>query len=134
DAGQAFQAANLLLCASLAMKLTSGLDGTEFSGGLLTGPLLSMADYAIILFILSLILTFLFPRIAALIGIASSLLCLPLYCFFLAPVPFNEVFARGHQFKVQPVPGFHWHTWLMVALFSVATTIYFCIHNLVAEI
>jgi len=33
DAGQAFQAASFLLCVSLALKLTSGLDGTEFSEG-----------------------------------------------------------------------------------------------------
>lgn len=133
DAGQKFQAASFLLCASLAVKLTSGLDGTEFSGGWLTGPLLSMADNAIILFVLALILIFLFPRIAALIGIASSLLCLPLYCFFLAPVPFAQVFARGHQFKVQPAPGFHWHTWPVAALFAVATAIYFCIRRLAAD-
>ena len=32
DAGQAFQAASFLLCVSLALKLTNGVAGTEFSG------------------------------------------------------------------------------------------------------
>jgi hypothetical protein len=134
DAGQAFQAASFLLCVSLALKLTSGLDGTEFSGGWLTGPLLSMADDAIILFILALVLTFLFPRIAAGFGIASALLCSPLYCFFIAPVPFAQVFARGHEFKVQQTPGLHWRTWPVTALLSVAIALYFCIRRLATNV
>lgn len=133
DAVQAFQAGSFLLCVSLALKLTSGLGGTEFSGGWLTGPLFSMADNAIILFMLALVLTFLFPRVAAAIGLVSSLLCAPLCCFFIAPIPFAQVFARGHEFKVQPTPGFHWHTWPVVTLFAVALTCYLCIRRLAAS-
>jgi hypothetical protein len=133
DAGQAFQAASFLPCVSLALKLTSGLDGTEFSGGWLTGALLSMADNAIILFILALVLTFFFPRVAAAIGLLSSLLCVPLCCFFIAPVPFAQVFARSHEFKDQPSPGFHWHAWPVVTLFAVALTCYLCIRRLAAK-
>lgn len=130
DVGQAFQAVNFLLCVSLALKLTSGLDGTEFSGGWLTGRLLSMAENAIILFILALVSTFLFQRVAAAIGLFSSLLCAPFCCFFIAPAPFAHVFARGHEFKVQPSPGLHWHTWPVVALLTVALTCYLCIWRL----
>jgi len=83
DIGQAFQAGSFLLCIFLALHITRGLDGTEFSGGWLTGPLLSMVDIGTVLFILALVLTFLLPRVAAVIGLASSLLCLPLYCFFI---------------------------------------------------
>ena len=53
DAGQAFQAGSFLLCVYLALQLTRGLDGTEFSGGWLTGPVLSMADSGTLLFILA---------------------------------------------------------------------------------
>lgn len=133
DAGQAFQAASFLLCVSLALKLTSGLEG-EFSGGWLTGPLLSMADNAFILFVLGLILTFFFPRIAAAIGILASLLCLPLYCFFIAPVPFAQVFARGHEFSIQPAPGFHWHTWPVTAFLSAVIALYSCIRRLATTV
>jgi len=104
DAGQAFQAGSFLLCVYLAIQLTRGLDGTEFSGGWLTGPLLSIADIGAVFFIIGLALTFFVPRIAALLGLASSLLCVPLCCFFIAPVPFAQVFARGHEFKVYPAP------------------------------
>lgn len=134
DAGQAFQAASFLLCVYLALRLTSGLQGTEFSEGWLTGPLLSMADSAIILFALALILTLLSPRIAAAIGIVSSLLCLPLYCFVIAPVPFAHTFAPGHELSVQPAPGFHWQTLTVTALFSVGVALCFCIRRLANNI
>jgi hypothetical protein len=130
DIEQVFQAGSFLLCVFLELQITSGLDGTEFSGGWLTGPLLSMADIGTLLFVLALVLTFLFPRVAAAIGLASSLLCLPLYCFFIAPVPFAQVFVRGHEFKVQPVQGFHWHTWPVTALLGVAVAVYACIRRL----
>lgn len=71
-----------------------------------------------------------FPRIAAAIGLASSLLCLPLYLFFIAPVPFAQVLARGHEFKVQPVPGFHWRTWPVTGLLALAVTVYICVRRI----
>jgi len=48
---QVCQAGSFLLCAFLALQITSGLEGTEFSGGWLTGPLLSMQDIGAALFI-----------------------------------------------------------------------------------
>jgi hypothetical protein len=44
DIQQVFQAGGCLLCVFLALRNTDGLEGTEFSGGWLTGPLLSMED------------------------------------------------------------------------------------------
>ena len=129
DIEQVFQAGSFLLCVFFELQITSGLDATEFSGGWLTGPLLSMADIGTLLFVLALVLTFLFPRVAAAIGLASSLLCLPLYCFFIAPVPFAQVFAHGHEFKVQPTQGFQWHPWPVTGLLALAVTIYLCIRR-----
>ena len=131
DAGQAFQAGSFLLCVYLALQLTRGLDGTEFSGGWLTGPLLSMADSGTLLFILAIVLTFVFPRTAAAIGLASSLLCVPLCCFFIAPLPFAHVFARGIEFSSQPTPGFHWRMWPVTSLVAVALASYLCIRRFV---
>lgn len=131
--GQAVQAGSFVACAILTLQLTDGLEGTEFSGGWLTGPLLSLADIGTALFILALILSFLFPRVAAGIGLASCLSCLPLYCFFIAPVPFAHVFARGHEFKVQPLPGLHWHIWPVTALIAVAVAMCICIRCLTAS-
>jgi hypothetical protein len=130
DIEQAFQAGSFLLCVFLALKITSGLDGTEFSGGRLTGPLLLIAEIGTLLFVLALVLTFLFSRVAAAIGLASSLLCLPLYCFFIAPVPFAQVFAHGDEFHVQPAAGFHWQTWPVTAWLGVAVAVYACIRHI----
>ena len=130
DTAQAIQVGNFLICVFLALQITSGLDGTEFGGGWFTGPLLSMADLGIVLFILAAVLTFLFPRVGAAIVLASSLLCLPLYCFFIAPAPFAQLFVRGHEFKVQPVPGFQWHSWPAINLLAVVIAVYVCIRRL----
>jgi hypothetical protein len=132
DTQQAYQAGSYLICLFLALQITSGLEGTEFSGGWLTGPLLSMADTGTALFVVSFVLTFVFPRVAAAIGLASSVLCLPLYWFFIAPVPFAQVFAREHELKDQPTPGFHWHMWPVSGLLALAVTLYFCIRRVAA--
>jgi MFS-type transporter involved in bile tolerance (Atg22 family) len=124
--GQVWQAISCILCFLLAVRITDGLDGTEFSGGWLTGPLLSMADMGILLFVFAFVATFVFPRVAAVLGLASSLLCLPLYLFFIAPVPFNRVFGFGHQFKVQPTPGIHWEKWTVTGLLALVLTCFLC--------
>lgn len=133
DILQVCQAGSLLLCASLAWQVSSGYEGTEFSGGWLTGLLLLMEDIGTLLFIVAIILTFVFPRVAAAIALAASVLCLPLYFFFIAPVPFAKVFARGHEFKVQPTPGFHWETWPVIALFASTIAMYVCIRRFSAK-
>ena len=132
DIQQVYQAGSYLICVFLALQITSGLEGTEFSGGWLTGPLLSMEDTGTALFIVSFVLTFVFPRVAAAIGLASSVLCLPLYLFLIAPVLFAQVFARGHEFKDQPAPGVHWHMWPVTGLLVLAVTLYFCIRRVAA--
>ncbi len=91
-----------------------GQGACAISGGWLTGPLLSMEDIGTALFVVAIVLTFVFPRVAAAIGLAASALCFPLYFFFIAPAPFAQVFARGHEFKVQPAPRFHWDIWPVV--------------------
>lgn len=130
DIQQIYQASSCVLCVVLALKDTDGLEGTEFSGGWLTGPLLSMADVGTLLFVLAVVATFVFPRVAAAIGLASSLLCLPLYLFDIAPVPFAQVFARGHEFKGYVAPGLHWTTWPVTGLLALAVTVYVCIRRI----
>ena len=116
-----------LVSAGIALHNTDGLDGTEFSGGWLTGPLLSMSDLAILLFILNILVTFFFRRIAAAIALTGSLLCLPLYLYFTAPVPFGNIFAFGHEFKVRPAAGLHWDIWTVAGIFLVIGTVYICL-------
>ncbi len=121
-----------LICVLVVLQNIDGLEGTEFSGGWLTGPLLTMAEVGSLLFLLAMVATFVLPRVAAATAIVSSLLCVPLYLFFVAPVPFSRVFAPGHEFKVYHSPGFHWDTWAIAGLLTVAFTTYFCLRALAA--
>ena len=123
---QLMLAVSCLVCVVVALRNTNGLEGTEFSGGWLTGPLLSMTDIGTVLFVLALIGSFVYPRIAGAIGIASSLLCLPLYLFFIAPVPFNQIFGFGHEFKVQPSGGLHWDRWAIAGVLTLVVATYVC--------
>lgn len=131
---QVWQAISCLLCVLFALKITVRLEGTELSGGWLTGPLLSMADIGTLLFVLALIVTFVYPRIAAVVGLASSLLCLPLYLFLVAPVPFNQVFGFGPEFELRPSPGFHWKKWTVTGLLTLAVTSVLCVRRIAAHI
>jgi hypothetical protein len=83
-----------------------------------------MADIGTVLFVLAFIVTFMYPRIAVAIGLASSLLCLPLYLHFMTPVPFNQVFGFGHQFKVRPSGGLHYNQWATGGVLTLAIAIY----------
>jgi hypothetical protein len=118
-----------LACAIVALGNTGRVEGTEFSGGWLTGTLLSMADIGTALFVVALVMTFRYVRIAGSIGIASSVLCLPLYLYFMAPVPFNELFGFGHEFKVHPSAGVHWDVWAIAGVLTLAVTTYVCVRS-----
>jgi hypothetical protein len=118
-----------LACVVVALLITVPVEGTEFSGGWLTGPLLSMADTAALLFVLALIVTFWAPRIAAAVGLASCLLCLPLYLYFIAPVPFSQVFGFAHESKVQFSGGLHWNTWAIGGVLTLAVNTYVCLRG-----
>jgi len=129
------QVALALIClvdVFVALQNTKGLDGTEFSGGWLTGPLLSMADIGMVLFLLAVGVAFVLPRVAAAMGLASSLLCLPLYLYLTAPVPFNRIFGFGHEFKVQPSGRFHWDRWAITGVLTLAVTTYICLRGVAA--
>jgi len=88
-----------------------------------------MIDIGSVLFVLALIVSLVYPRIAGAIGLVSSLLCLPLYLYFIAPVPFNRMFGFGHEFKVQPSVGFHWDRWAVAGVLTLAVTIYVCLRG-----
>ena len=73
------QAGSCLIGLVVAWKYSLALEGTEFSGGRITGPLLTVHFIGSALFILALVLTFIRLRIAAAGAFVASLLCLPVY-------------------------------------------------------
>lgn len=99
----------LLLACWLMLKNTFALDGSEFSGGRVTGPILTMADVGLIAFVVALLLAYPLPRISSLITLLASLLSFPLLLYFIAPGPFRAVF-RG-EYSVPLESNFVWHRW-----------------------
>ena len=123
-----WQAIGCLVCAALTWTYAGDLGASEFSGGRVTGPVLTMFDSGTLLFIAGLVVTFLYPRVAAAIALAASLLCLPLYLYFTAPGPFRWVF-RG-EYKVPLQANFVWSKWAIAGLLGLALTSYFCLRSL----
>jgi hypothetical protein len=126
---QFWLALSCLVSIIVAFCATYDLEG-EFIGGWLTGPLFQWNDAGTMLFALAFVVTFLYPRIAsAIIAFVSSTLCLPLYLYLVAPVPFAAIFAPGHPFKVQPTGSLHWDTWAIGGILILAITIYLCLRT-----
>ena len=125
------QAASCLLCVVVAQRNSLGLEGTEFSGGRVTGPLLDLRDIGSYLFVLALFLTFMYPRVAAAIAAVSALLCLPLYLYFTAPGPFRRVFKGEYSVPLQT--NFVWDKWAILGMLTLAVATYIFISNLSAD-
>ena len=113
-------------CASLtAAWLSLGtVDGSEFLGGRITGPVFTAAETGSIFFFIASLVTFWYPRVSAGITLAASVLCLPLYFYFTAPGPFRWIF-RG-EYSVPLQASFVWDTWAVAGMFTIAIAAYVC--------
>jgi len=111
------QVASYLLCIVVVLKFDLELDGTEFMGGSVTGPLLHMQEIGGLLFLLAATLTIRFRRVAAAVALAACLLCLPLYLLSTAPGPFRWVF-RG-EWKTPLIASFVWDWWSIGGILAV---------------
>ncbi len=114
-------AAGCVLCAALPWKYAPGLDGTEFSGGRITGPMIDMFDIGTLLFVLALAAIFFFPRIGSAIAFLASLLCFPLYVYFTAPGPFRRIV--GGEWSVALHSNFVLAPWAIAGMFALAITV-----------
>lgn len=95
------QTAIYLLSAILCGRVGFSLGGTEFSGGRMTGPLLSMNDIGSLLFVVALFWASFYGRIAAAAGLIACLLCFPVYLYFAAPGPFRWIFRGEYSVPVR---------------------------------
>jgi hypothetical protein len=86
--------ASIGLGAAVAWYRFLGLDGSEFSGGWLTGPLLKLQFGGTLLITFALFAAFAYPRAAAAMTLAAVACCLPLHLYFLVP-GFFRAFAPG---------------------------------------
>src|SRR5258708_1376122 len=90
-----WQAISCVLCIAVAWVHSDDVGASEFSGGRVTGPLFAMADNGSLLFIPALVLPFFYRRIAAVVRLLASILCLPLYLHFTAPPPSRSLLRAG---------------------------------------
>ena len=105
-----------LVSALLQIWFSSPLDGSEFSGGWLTGPILNLSDYGGYLFLLSAVLAFFLLRVSSIMALTSALLCMPLYLYFIAPGVFRKHFPGEYSI---PIPSVF--TWSLPALAGVGS-------------
>ncbi|HEV2687466.1 MAG TPA: hypothetical protein VGV35_02900, partial [Bryobacteraceae bacterium] len=111
-----------LVCTALTWRYAAGLEGTEFSGGRISGPLLDMFDGGGVLFFAAAVVSFFYARVGAAIALAATVLQLPLYVYFIAPGPFRAVF-RG-EYSVPLRANFEWDRWSVAGILVLAATIY----------
>src|SRR5215469_5663737 len=101
----------LSLAGWLTLRIFQAVDGSEFSGGRITGPIGTMYEVAIVGFLVGIVFAYPFPRVASAIALLASLLSLPLLLYFIAPGPFRAVF-RG-EYSVPLQSNFVWSKWLL---------------------
>ena len=124
------QAALCLLCGVVVWRYGSSLEGTEFSGGRLTGPLLAMMDAGALLLVAALLMVFFYRRIAAAVSVIAVLLCLPLYLYFAAPGTFRWFFRGDYSVPLRANPA--WDTWTVVGILLLVGTASFSVRALLS--
>jgi hypothetical protein len=122
-----WQAGSCLLCIGVSWLQLGDLGASEFSGGRVTGPLLTTADIGSALIIPAIVLTFFYRRIAAAVALMAALLCLPLYLYFTAPGPFRSIF-KG-EYSVPPQANFVWNNWAIAGIASLIVGIVVCLRS-----
>ena len=123
-----WQASICLLCAVVTWWMFLRLEGSEFSGGSVTGPLLDLYNSGTLLFVAALVLTFFYLRIAAIIAMAASLVCLPLFLYFTAPGPFRRLFPGEYSVPLQA--RFVWNKFNILGMFILVLAMFVSIRSL----
>jgi hypothetical protein len=114
-----WQAAICLLCAFLVWRYGSPLEGTEFSGGRISGPVLDLSEIGILLFVVALPMPFVFRRISGAVTLLASLLCLPLYLYFTIPGLFHWLFRGEYTIALQA--GVVLGNWSIIGILALAS-------------
>jgi hypothetical protein len=89
----AWQAIAFLACAGTLWIHMGNFGGSEFSGGWLTGKLLTMADIGALLFLTALVFTIFVPTAGVIVALVAIVLCLPFYLYIVMG-PYRRIFYR----------------------------------------
>jgi hypothetical protein len=112
-----------LACIGVLWIHLNDFGASEFIGGRLTGKLFTMADAACLLFLVALLLTIFYPRVAAVVALAATLLCLPFYLYILMPGPYRQIFKGEYSVPLQR--PFIWNNWTVVGVLSLVLATFF---------
>jgi hypothetical protein len=123
---QVSQAACCLLCMFLISRWLD--EPGELIGGWLTGPLFHMADAGWVLFALAFLLTFVYRRVAASIGLIACALCTPLSIYIAAPGHLRWLFRSELLASDTAV----WSLSRSVNLLALIVTTYVCVRGVSA--
>jgi hypothetical protein len=123
-----WQATAYLACLGVLWIRLDDFGASDFSGGRLTGKLFTMADLGTLLFLAALLLTIFFPRVAAVVTLAATLLCLPFYLYILMPGPYRQIFKGEYSVPLQG--PFVWNNWAVVGVLSLEMATFLSLHSL----
>jgi len=116
-----FQAASCLL--SIAV-VNSDYRGTEFGGGTLTGPLTDFNKGGGLLFITALLLTFVYPWLAAMIALAASLFMSALHLYLTMTGVAQRIIPGNYSAPAKSL--FYWDQWALLGIFMLVANAYLC--------
>ena len=122
------QAVAYLACAVVFWIRLDDFGASEFSGGTLTGKLFTITELGSLLFLVALLATIFFPRTAAAIALAATILGFPFYLYILMPGLFRRIFKGEYS-----APGqgqFVWNTWAFVGMLTLAIATFFSLRTL----
>jgi hypothetical protein len=122
------QATSFVVCAAVAWMQADRVDGTEFVGARVTGPIFSLFESGMLIFVLAIVLTFMYRWIAAVAGFVASLACFPFYLYFLAPGPFRSVFRGIYSVPLQS--NFVWDNGMIGGSLTLAVAAFVCVRSL----
>jgi hypothetical protein len=111
-----WQAIACLACTAVLWIHLQDYGASEFGGGWLTGPLVKMADFGSLFFLLAFVPAFFFRRTAATIALAATLLCFPFYLYILMPGPYRWIFKGEYSAPLSR--PFYWNGWAVVGVCS----------------
>lgn len=118
-----WQAATFVLCIAVAW-IQLDLAGSEFNGGRVTGPIFSLFEGGFLVFVLAILLTFMYRRVAAVMGIAASLICVPLYLYCTAPGLFRVIFPGNWKSPLEA--NLIWDMWAIAGMLTLAVAAFVC--------
>jgi hypothetical protein len=125
------QATACLVCVGVLWIHFDEFGASEFRGGRLTGKLFAMAGISCLLFLMAVLSTILFPRVAAAFALTATLLCLPFYLYMLMPGPYRWIFKGEYSVPLQR--PFVWDNWAVAGVLSLVIAASLSLHNLCKE-